>query len=263
MLSIPLLFFLVLSSNAEVAHPGLPPIPTPTPHIKAQKGDFAKTVLMPGDPLRAQYIAEKYLTNAQLVNNVRGVQGYTGEYKGKRVSVMASGMGIPSIGIYSYELYNAFDVDNIIRIGSSGSIHESVTVKDIIVATGASTNSNYGSDFIKDAHISAVASYSLLKKADDAAKKLGLEKKVHFGQLLTSDHFYTEEPGYDMQFTKMGALGVEMEAYGLYLNAARANKNALAICTVSDDLLRNKYLSSDERQFGFDEMILLALEMVD
>ena len=196
----------------------------PTPHINAPAGAFAKTVLVPGDPKRAKYVAEKFLEKAELVNDVRGVQGYTGYYKGVRISVMASGMGIPSIGIYSYELFNAYEVENIIRVGSIGSINENVNLKDVVVATSASTNSNYGKNFHLDGIISGAASYKLVKKVDQVVEKLGLESKVKFGQILSSDTFYTDEPENDLKWAKMGVIGVEMEGYALYLNAARSGK---------------------------------------
>jgi len=196
----------------------------PTPHINAPAGAFAKTVLVPGDPKRAKYVAEKFLEKAELVNDVRGVQGYTGYYKGVRISVMASGMGIPSIGIYSYELFNGYDVENIIRVGSIGSINENVNLKDVVVATSASTNSNYGKNFHLDGIISGAASYKLIKKVDQVVEKLGLESKVKFGQILSSDTFYTDEPENDLKWAKMGVIGVEMEGYALYLNAARSGK---------------------------------------
>ena len=232
----------------------------PTPHINAPAGAFAKTVLLPGDPKRAKYVAEKFLEKAELVNDVRGVQGYTGYYKGVRVSVMASGMGIPSIGIYSYELFNAYDVENIIRVGSIGSINENVNLKDVVVATSASTNSNYGKNFHLDGIISGAASYKLIKKVDQVVEKLGLESKVKYGQILSSDTFYTDEPENDLKWAKMGVIGVEMEGYALYLNAARSGKNALVLATVSDQLVKKEYLSADERQLSFDEMLTIALE---
>lgn len=235
-------------------------ISTPTPHIKAPYGAFAKTVLMPGDPKRAKYIAEKFLTNAELVNDVRGVQGYTGTYKGKRVSVMASGMGIPSIMIYSYELYHGYGVENIIRVGSAGSIHDNINLKDIVVGVGASTNSKVNDNYGLPGFISGVADYSLIKRVDEAAERLGLKGKTKFGQIYSSDVFYTDKPKSDLEWAKMGVLAVEMEAYGLYLTAARAGKKALAICTISDQLVRNEFLTADERQLSFDEMITLALE---
>ncbi len=232
----------------------------PTPHINAPSGAFAKTVLLPGDPKRAKYVAEKFLENAELVNDVRGVQGYTGYYKGVRVSVMASGMGIPSMGIYSYELFNAYEVENIIRVGSIGSINENVNLKDVVVATSASTNSNYGKNFHLDGIISGAASYKLIKKVDEVVTKMGLESKVKFGQILSSDTFYTDEVENDLKWAKMGVIGVEMEGYALYLNAARSGKNALVLATVSDQLVKKEYLSAEERQLSFDEMLTVALE---
>ena len=240
--------------------PGNQKLTPPTPHINAPKGAFAKTVLLPGDPKRARYIAEKFLQDAKLVNDIRGVQGYTGYYKGVRVSVMGSGMGMPTMGIYSYELFNAYDVDNIIRIGSIGAIREDIKLRDILVAVSASTNSNYGNDFHLDGVISGAASYKLLLKVDQAVEKLGFQDKVKFGQILSSDTFYTDEKENDLKWTKMGVMGVEMEGYSLYLNAARAGKNALVLCTVSDQLIRNEHLSPDERLYSFDEMVTLALE---
>ena len=235
-------------------------LPVPTPHINAPKDAFAKTVLMPGDPFRAKRIAEKYLKNAVLVNDVRGVQGYTGEYKGKKVSVMASGMGIPSIGIYSYELYHAYNVENIIRIGTCGALQKEVKVKDLVVATGACTDSNYAESFGLKGVISAVPSFKLLKKADEMVNKLGLQDKTRFGQIFTTDVFYRDTND-TLKWTKMGVIGVEMEAYGLYLNAARAGKNALAICSISDNMVTKQELTAEERTKSVDEMITLALEI--
>ena len=232
----------------------------PTPHINAPAGSFAKTVLLPGDPKRAKYVAEKFLKNAELVNDVRGVQGYTGYYKNVKVSIMASGMGMPSMGIYSYELFNAYDVENIIRVGSIGSIKEDVNLKDIVVATSASTNSNYGKNFHLNGIISGAASYKLVKKVDEVVEKMGLSSKVKFGQILSSDTFYTDEKEDDLKWVKMGVIGVEMEGYSLYLNAARAGKNALVLATVSDQLIKKQYLSAEERQLSFDEMLTVALE---
>ena len=232
----------------------------PTPHINAPAGAFAKTVLLPGDPKRSKYVAEKFLENAELVNDVRGVQGYTGFYKGVKVSVMASGMGMPSMGIYSYELFNAYDVENIIRVGSIGSINENVNLKDIVVATSASTNSNYWKNFHLDGIISGAASYKLVRKVDEIVGKMGLSSKVKFGQILSSDTFYTDEKENDLKWAKMGVIGVEMEGYALYLNAARAGKNALVMATVSDQLVKKQYLTAEERQLSFDEMLIVALE---
>lgn len=231
-------------------------MPIPTPHISAKKGDFAKTVLMPGDPLRAKFIAENYLTDAVLVNNVRGVQGYTGNYKGKRVSVMASGMGIPSIGIYSYELFNFYDVDNIIRVGSAGAINKDLKLRDIVIAQGACTTSSYGNQFGLPGTFAPIASFDLLEKAVNTARDMKLRYKV--GNLLSSDPFYDDGVG-GKAWTKMGVLAVEMEAAGLYMNAARAGKNALAICTISDHLLTGEELDSDARQNTFRQMMELAL----
>ena len=255
-----LAFICLVISSFCIELPGDKKFEPPTPHINAPKGAFAKTVLLPGDPKRARYVAEKFLMDAKLVNDVRGVQGYTGYYKGVKVSVMASGMGMPSMGIYSYELFNAYDVENIIRIGSIGAIRDDINLKDILVATSASTNSNYGKNFHLDGIISGACSYKILKAADKVIEKLGLQNKAKFGQILSSDTFYTDEPGNDMKWRKMGIMGVEMGAYALYLNAARAGKNALALCTVSDQLVKNQFLSPDERQFSFDEMLTVALE---
>lgn len=255
-----ILILLFLAVAICVEKPGDQKFDPPTPHINAPKGAFAKTVLLPGDPKRARYVAEKFLENPKLVNDVRGVQGYTGLYKGVKVSVMASGMGMPSMGIYSYELFNAFDVENIIRIGSMGSIREDVNLKDVVVATSASTNSNYAKNFHLDGTISAAASYKLTKIVDQVSERLKLQDKVKFGQILSSDTFYTDEPGADLKWAKMGVIGIEMEAYSLYLNAARAGKNALVLTTVSDQLNRNEHLSSDERMYSFDEMLTIALE---
>ena len=252
-----LLLFTIINCFSKQGDIKLTP---PTPHINAPAGAFAKTVLLPGDPKRAKYVAEKFLKNAELVNDVRGVQGYTGFYKDVKVSVMASGMGIPSMGIYSYELFNAYDVENIIRVGSIGSINEDVNLKDIVVATSASTNSNYGKNFHLDGIISGAASYKLIKTVDNITEKMGLSSKVKFGQILTSDIFYTDEFENDLKWAKMGVIGVEMEGYSLYLNAARAGKNAICLCTVSDQLIKKQHLSADERQLSFDEMLIIALE---
>ncbi len=237
----------------------------PTPHIDAKPEDFAKTVLMPGDPLRSKFIAENFLENAKLVNNVRGIQGYTGEYKGKKVSVMASGMGMPSIGIYSYELFNFFDVDNIIRVGSAGGLSEKVKIRDIVIAQGACTNSSYPQSFGINGTIAPIADYNLLETCVNAARKMNLKFEV--GNVLSSDVFYNDDVTYlqkeqqsSMQFAKMGALAVEMEAAALYLNAARANKHALALFTVSDHLLTGEATTAIERQTSFTDMMKLALE---
>ena len=234
-------------------------LPIPTPHINAPKDGFAKTVLMPGDPKRAKHIAETYLQNITLVNDVRGVQGYTGEYKGKKVSVMASGMGIPSIGIYSYELYHAYNVDNIIRVGTAGALLKDIKVRDILVATGACTDSNYAHQFGLKGTISAVPSFELLLAAHETMKKLGFQDKVRFGQIFSTDVFYKDQPD-TLDYGKMGVLGVEMESYALYLNAARAGKRALSINAVSDNLVSKEFLSAEERSKSVNDMIVFALE---
>ena len=235
-------------------------LPIPTPHINAPKDGFAKTVLMPGDPIRAKHIAETYLKNAVLVNDIRGVQGYTGEYKGKKISVMASGMGIPSIGIYSYELYHAYDVDNIIRVGTCGALLKDINVRDIIVGTGACTDSNYAANFGLNGTISAVGSFEILKKVDEKTKEMKFENKVRFGQLFSTDVFYKDKPD-TLDWTKMGVIAVEMEAYALYLNAARAGKRALSICAVSDNIVSHQELTAEERSKSVNDMIELALEV--
>ncbi len=229
----------------------------PTPHINAKPSDIAKTVLMPGDPLRSKFIAENFLENPVLFNNVRGIQGYTGTYKGVPVSVMASGMGMPSIGIYSYELYNAFGVDNIIRIGSAGALQDNVNVRDIVLGMGASTNSAYAKQFGAQGTLSAIANYELLRSAAEIAEDMKLN--FHVGNLLSSDTFYNDDPHANDAWLKMGVLAVEMEAAALYLNAARAGKRALAICTISDHIIKQEYLTAEERQTTFTEMMELAL----
>lgn len=231
---------------------------TPTPHIAAKPGDFAKTVLMPGDPLRSKFIAETFLENPVLVNNTRGVQGYTGTYKGKKVSVMASGMGMPSIGIYSYELFNYYDVENIIRVGTAGVIRPDLKVRDIVIGQGACTNSNYANQLELPGTFAPICSYELLKKAVDAAEKMGVTPVV--GNLYSSDAFYDDSMGLS-KWQKMGVLAVEMEAAALYMNAARAGKNALAICTISDNPFTGEVTTAEERQMTFTKMMEIALEI--
>lgn len=230
----------------------------PTPHIEAKAGDFAKTVLMPGDPLRAKFIAETFLTDVKLINNVRGVQGYTGTYKGKRVSVMASGMGMPSIGIYSYELFNFYDVENIIRVGTAGVIRPDLKVRDIVIGQGACTNSSYSRQFDLPGDFAPIASFELLQKAVKAAEDMGIKPVV--GNLYSSDTFYDDSMGLS-KWQKMGVLAVEMEAAALYMNAARAGKNALAICTISDNPFTGEATTSEERQLNFTKMMEIALEI--
>ena len=229
-----------------------------TPHINAKQGDFAKTVLMPGDPLRSKFIAENFLENAVLVNNVRGVQGYTGYYKGKKVSVMASGMGIPSIGIYSYELYNFYGVENIIRVGSAGAIADNISVGDIIIGMSASTNSNYISQFDFPGNYAPSASYELMKRAIEICDNVGA--KYHVGNIFSSDIFYDEDKEVNEKRLKLGVLAIEMEAAGLYINAARAKKNAWAICTVSDHIMTGEAMTALQRQTTLTDMIKIALE---
>ncbi len=229
-----------------------------TPHIAAEKGDFAKTVLMPGDPLRAKYIAENYLEKAVLVNDVRGIHGYTGEYRGKRVSVMASGMGMPSIGIYSYELFRFFDVENIIRVGSAGALSEKLKVRDIVLAMGACTDGNYAAQFSLPGTFAPIASYRLLTEAVEIAAKSGITPRV--GNVLSSDLFYDDSAS-TLKWNKMGVLAVEMETAALYMNAARAGKNALSILTISDNLVTGEATTAAERQNSFTQMMELALEL--
>ena len=230
-----------------------------TPHIKATSADFAKTVLMPGDPLRSKFIAETFLENPRLIYNVRGIQGYTGTYKGVPVTVMASGMGMPSIGIYSYELYNFFGVENIIRVGSAGGLSDDVQLRDVIIGMGACTNSNYQSQFNLNGNYAPIASYELLERAVEEAKNIGVRYKV--GNILSSDIFYHADPNFNQGWYKMGVLGVEMEAAALYMNAARAGKGALAICSVSDSLVTGEATSALERQESFTHMMELALDL--
>ena len=233
----------------------------PTPHITAKEGDFAKTVLMPGDPKRAKFIAENFLEDAVLVNDVRGVNGYTGYYKGKRVSVMASGMGQPSIGIYSYELFKFYGVESIIRVGSCGSFHKDLHARDIIVAMGACTNGNYASQYKLPGTYSAIADFSLVEKAVAECKK----KDVNFmvGNIFSSDTFY-DDANSGMEWAKMGVLGVEMESFALYCNAARLGKKALCMCTVSDSFIYpEENTTAEERQNSFTAMMEIALEIAE
>ena len=237
----------------------------PTPHISAKPGDFAKTVLMPGDPLRSKFIAETFLENPVLVNNVRGVHGYTGYYKGVRVSVMASGMGMPAIGIYSHELFNAYGVENIIRVGSAGSIQEDINLYDLVIAQGACTDSNYAAQFHLPGTFAPIASYELLSAAVEAAKENGAV--YHVGNVNSSDVFYGDHVGvpegldsvYGLK--KMGVMALEMEAAALYMNAARYGKRGLCICTISDHILKGVETSSDERQTAFTTMMKVALDV--
>ena len=231
----------------------------PTPHINAKEGDFAKTVLMPGDPLRSKFIAETYLANRRLVNDVRGVQGYTGTYKGVPVSVMASGMGMPSIGIYSYELFNFYGVENILRVGSAGAISEKLKVRDIVLGQGACTNSSFGDQFGFRGHFAPIADFGLLRCAAQIAEERGLRYAV--GNLLSSDTFYDDDPTASSKWMKLGVMAIEMEAAALYYNAARSGKKALAVCTISDHILTGEETTAEERQVSFTQMMELALEV--
>ena len=234
-------------------------MPIPTPHISAKKEDIAKTVLMPGDPLRAKFIAETFLESPVLVNNVRGVQGHTGTWKGVPVTVMASGMGIPAIGIYSWELYNFYDVDNIIRIGSAGAMRDDLKLMDIVAGQGACTDSNFAHQFELNGTFAPIADYTLLSNCVEAAKEKGIDMKV--GNILSSDNFYSPSNCDDStKWRNMGVMAVEMEAAGLYMNAARAGKRALCICTISDHLYRSEALSSEQRQLSLTQMIEIALD---
>ena len=230
-----------------------------TPHNTAEKGDFAKTVLMPGDPLRAKFIAETYLENPKLVNNVRGVQGYTGTYKGVPVSVMASGMGMPSMAIYSYELFNFYGVENILRVGSAGAVSMELKVRDIVLGQGACTSSSMQDNFGVHGHFAPLGSWDLLKCAAGICDERKLRYKA--GNLISSDIFYNDDPSFNQPFVNLGALAVEMEAAALYMNAARAGKKALAICTISDHILTGEATTAEERQTTFNDMMEVALEV--
>lgn len=231
-----------------------------TPHNSAEKGEIAKTVLLPGDPLRAKYIAENYLTEVRTFNQVRNMLGFTGKYNGKEISVMGSGMGMPSIGIYSYELFTAYDVENIIRIGSAGALADSVRLKDIVIAMGACTDSNYASQYRLAGTFAPIADFGLLQRAVESAKHLKLPAVV--GNVLSSDIFYNDDHTVNDGWRKMNVLAVEMEAAALYMNAARLGKHALCIVTISDHLYRKEALSVQERQTGFTEMMEMTLNAV-
>ncbi|MGN0327759.1 MAG: purine-nucleoside phosphorylase [Lachnospira sp.] len=229
-----------------------------TPHNSAQKGDIAKTVLMPGDPLRAKYIADNYLTDVKMFNSVRNMYGYTGKYNDTDVSVMGSGMGMPSIGIYSYELYTKYDVENIIRIGSAGALSDDLKLMDVVMGMGASTDSSYANQYNLPGTFAPLADFQLLMNAYESSLELGITPVV--GNILSTDVFYNDDPGYNDKWKKMNILAIDMEAAALYLNAARCGKRALCMLTISDHLYRNESLSSQERQTGFSNMISIALE---
>mgnify|MGYP000960031191 FL=1 len=230
-----------------------------TPHNGAEKGDIAKTVLMPGDPLRAKYIADTYLKDVKCFNTIRNMFGYTGTYEGKEVSVMGSGMGMPSIGIYSFELYHFYDVDQIIRIGSAGGISDKVKVRDLVIGMGASTNSNFASQYKLPGTFAPIADFGLLRKAVEIAEEKNIPVAV--GNILSSDTFYTDDETANDRWKKMQILCVEMEAAALYMNAARAGKKALCMLTISDHLYTGEALSAEERQTSFHEMMEVALKL--
>ncbi|MHC1749942.1 MAG: purine-nucleoside phosphorylase [Cellulosilyticaceae bacterium] len=233
---------------------------TPTPHNAAKFGDIAKTVLMPGDPLRAKLLAERYLENVVQYNDVRGMNGYTGYYKGKRVSVQGHGMGMASIGIYTYELFNFYGVENIIRIGSAGAIDESLHIGDIVIGMGTCTNSNYEKQYSLPGTYAPIADFDLVRKAVEAAEKFGYTYKV--GNIYSSDTFYDASMSLK-EWQKMGVLAVEMEAAALYMNAAHAGKKALTICTISDCPFTGEATTSEERQTKFTQMMDVALELIE
>ena len=231
---------------------------TPSACNEAKPGEIAKAVLMPGDPLRAKYVAEHYLEDPKCFNTVRGMLGYTGLYKGKRISVMGHGMGVPSIGLYTYELYNFYDVDSIIRIGSAGGVGEDVRVRDVVIALGASTNSHFADQYGFPGLLAPTACWPLLRSAVDAAQRLGVRADV--GQVFTADQFYNDNAAAGEMYRKFGILALEMETAGLYWTAQRAGKQALSILTISDHIFTGEALSPQERQDSFHEMMEVALE---
>ena len=233
-------------------------MPTPTPHLEAAPGEFAETVLMPGDPLRAQHIAETFLDNVQQVNGIRGMLGFTGEYKGSAVSVMGSGMGIPSISIYAKELWTEYGVQNIIRVGSCGAVHSDIKLRDVLIGTGACTDSKVNRSRFNGHDFAAIADFELARKAVAAAERLKIP--VRTGNLFSADLFYSPEPEMFEVMESMGILGIEMEAAGLYGCAAECGKSALAICTVSDHIRTGESTTSEERQTSFNEMVRVTLE---
>ena len=233
----------------------------PTPHNHAKDGQIARSVLMPGDPLRAKFIAEKFLENPQLVNSVRNMFAYTGTYKGKRITIMGSGMGMPSIGIYSYELFKFYGVEEIIRVGSCGSFSKDIKVRDVIIAQAASTDSNFASQYQLPGQLSGVANFTLLNRAFEASKKISA--KTHVGHILSSDVFYHFVPDGWKKWSQLGVLAVEMETFALYTTAASLGKKALTILTVSDNLATHEETTAEEREKTFTAMIEMALEAVE
>ena len=232
----------------------------PTPHIGAQMGEIADRVIMAGDPLRAKFMAENFLENPVQYNNVRGMLGYTGTYKGKRVSVQGHGMGIPSIGIYTYELFNFYDVKRIIRCGSAGAYHPDLKLGDVVFAMGSCTDSNYGQQFALPGTFAPIADFEMLRDAAAKAEELGIGYRV--GNVMASDVFYGDDGEEWKKWQKMGVLAVEMEAAALYMNAARAGRSALCICTISDSLVHGTACSAEERQTSFTNMMKIAFEII-
>ena len=230
-----------------------------TPHNEAGKGEIAGTVLMPGDPLRAKYIADHYLEGARCFNTVRNMLGYTGTYQGRKISVMGGGMGMPSIGIYSYELYHFYDVEAIIRIGSAGALQDDLNARDIVIGMGACTNSDYARQYRLPGIFAPIADYGLLKRAVEAAERKEIPVKV--GNILSSDIFYNDDDSVNEKWRRMGVLAVEMEAAALYMNAARAGRKALCILTISDHLFKEQNLSARDRETSFTQMMEIALEL--
>jgi purine-nucleoside phosphorylase len=230
----------------------------PTPHIEAEPGEIAETVIMPGDPLRAKFIAEAFLSGARRFNAVRGMLGYTGLYKGARVSVQGSGMGVPSMGIYSYELFQFYGVETIIRVGTAGGVGPGVNLRDVVIAMGAGTDSNFGAQFGLGGVFAPLADFALLESAVSIARRK--ELNFHVGGVLTTDVFYKPDDGGMVRWRDMGVLAVEMEAAGLYMNAARLNKKALCVLTVSDLIFERAAVSSAERETAFTDMAEIALE---
>ena len=229
----------------------------PTPHITAKAGEIARTVLMPGDPLRSKFIAENFLENPVLVNNTRGVQGYTGTWKGVPVTVMASGMGIPSIGIYSWELYTEYGVENIIRVGSAGALKDELQLMDIVIGQGACTDSNFARQYDVPGTFAPIADFTLLETAVSIAREMGVEMPV--GNVVCSDVFY-DKSGKLLNWADLGVLCAEMESVALYCNAAAAGKRALTLLTISDNIITEEKLSAEERQLGFTKMMEIALK---
>ncbi len=232
---------------------------TPTPHIEAKFGEIAETVIMAGDPLRAKLMAERFLENPVQYNNVRGMLGFTGTYKGKRVSVQGHGMGIPSIGIYTYELYNFYGVKTIIRVGSAGAMDKDLHIGDLVIAMGACTNSNYAAQYRLPGTFAPIADFDLTRRAVESAEKFGFRYKV--GNVYSSDIFYDEYSGL-ADWQKMGVLAVEMEAPALYMNAARSGNKALCICTISDSLVTGEATTAEQRQTGFTNMMEVAFSLI-